>query len=645
MSPTSYQTAPPRVVIITIQLRGVKPGVTFLGLPNDRTNQYILLGDRPPRLRMSLQTLNDVFFAVLEREHPQVMLQRRAEDWVPISSETFHQRTVAISGALQRWGVTRGDRVAILSENRPEWMMADFASLLLGAVTVPIYATLTAEQTAYILRDSSARVIFLSTELQLQKVLSIRQQTMLEKMVVMDATESRDAVPVQELWAGSPRDRDPTPEAVGRAVTADDLATIIYTSGTTGTPKGVMLTHGNMASNLNCSLAEFPVRPGDLSISFLPLSHVTARHVDLALLYRGVTLAHLPFVNQLPRALLELKPTFFVAVPRVYEKIHFQTEQKAQSFPNSAFYKWAISVGRDSLPEILAGQRPESKSWRLADRLVYSKVRAGLGGRIEIFISGGAPLGRELAEWYAAVGIRIHEGYGLTETSPVIAVNTPRAHKIGTVGRPLPNVEVRIAEDGEVLVRGPSVFKQYWNKPKETQEAFVDGWFKTGDIGNLDGDGFLCITDRKKDLIKTSGGKFIAPQPIENSLKHNALIAEAVVLGEKRKFPSVLISPNFPLLEDWARDHDVTFSSRQELVACPEVRVLYEGIVEDLNGNLARFEKLKRVLLVADEFSAEDGTLTASMKLRRKVVAERYRQQIEEMYEQAEAAGGVAASE
>ncbi len=645
MSPTSYQTAPPRVVIITIQLRGVKPGVTFLGLPNDRTNQYILLGDRPPRLRMSLQTLNDVFFAVLEREHPQVMLQRRAEDWVPISSETFHQRTVAISGALQRWGVTRGDRVAILSENRPEWMMADFASLLLGAVTVPIYATLTAEQTAYILRDSSARVIFLSTELQLQKVLSIRQQTMLEKMVVMDATESRDAVPVQELWAGSPRDRDPTPEAVGRAVTADDLATIIYTSGTTGTPKGVMLTHGNMASNLNCSLAEFPVRPGDLSISFLPLSHVTARHVDLALLYRGVTLAHLPFVNQLPRALLELKPTFFVAVPRVYEKIHFQTEQKAQSFPNSAFYKWAISVGRDSLPEILAGQRPESKSWRLADRLVYSKVRAGLGGRIEIFISGGAPLGRELAEWYAAVGIRIHEGYGLTETSPVIAVNTPRAHKIGTVGRPLPNVEVRIAEDGEVLVRGPSVFKQYWNKPKETQEAFVDGWFKTGDIGNLDGDGFLCITDRKKDLIKTSGGKFIAPQPIENSLKHNALIAEAVVLGEKRKFPSVLISPNFPLLEDWARDHDVTFSSRQELVACPEVRVLYEGIVEDLNGNLARFEKLKRVLLVADEFSAEDGTLTASMKLRRRVVAERYRQQIEEMYEQAEAAGGVAASE
>ena len=403
-----------------------------------------------------------------------------------------------------------------------------------------------------------------------------------------------------------------------------------------------MLSHGNMASNLNCSLAEFPVQSGDVSISFLPLSHVTARHVDFALLYRGVTLAYLSVVNQLPQALLEVKPTFFVAVPRVYEKIHFQTEQKAQGFPNSTFYRWALSVGKEHRAEVLAGQMPTSRAWRLADRLVFSKVRAGLGGRIGVFISGGAPLGRELAEWYAAIGIRIHEGYGLTETSPVIAVNTPRAHKIGTVGKPLPNLEVRIADDGEVLVRGPSVFKQYWNKPKETQEAFVDGWFKTGDIGNLDADGFLSITDRKKDLIKTSGGKFIAPQPIENSLKHNALVAEAVVLGEKRKFPAVLISPNFPLLEDWARDHQVTFASRQELVASPEVRGLYEHIVEDLNGNLARFEKLKRVLLVADEFSAEDGTLTASMKLRRRVVAERYRQQIEEMYAQAEEAGPVA---
>jgi len=601
-------------------------------------------------LRMSLRTLNDVFFAVVERQHPQAMLQRLGEEWVAVSSEALRQRVLAASGALRKWGIGKGDRVAILSENRPEWTIADFAALLIGAVSVPIYATLTAEQTAYILRDSGARVAFLSSAAQLQKVRSIQDQTALEKLVVMDAVDDAGAVRMAEMESagqagGNARPEVQALEAAGRTVSPDDLATIIYTSGTTGTPKGVMLTHGNMASNLNCSLAEFPVRPGDVSISFLPLSHVTARHVDFALLYRGVTLAHLAVVTQLPRALLEVKPTFFVAVPRVYEKIHFQTEQKAQGFPNSTFYSWALSVGKENQAEVLAGRKPTSRSWKLADRMLYSKVRAGLGGRIETFISGGAPLGRELAEWYAAIGIRIHEGYGLTETSPVIAVNTPGAHKIGTVGKPLPNLEVRIAEDGEVLVRGPSVFKQYWNKPKETQEAFVDGWFKTGDIGNLDADGFLAITDRKKDLIKTSGGKFIAPQPIENSLKHNVLIAEAVVLGEKRKFPSVLIAPNFPLLEDWARTHELAFASRQELVAQAEVRALYEGIVEELNRNLARFEKLKRVLLVADEFSAENGTLTASMKLRRRVVAERYRQQIEEMYEQAETAGPVSKSE
>jgi long-chain acyl-CoA synthetase len=594
---------------------------------------------------MSLRTINDVFFAVVERQHAKAMLQRLGDEWVPISSDTLRRRVAAVAGGLRRWGIGRGDRVAILSENRPEWTIADFASLLLGAVTVPIYATLTAEQTAYILRDSGARVIFVSSEMQLQKVLSIRDQTALEKLIVMDAVEGAGGVRMSEMESDGSASHDPALEAMARAVSPDDLATIIYTSGTTGTPKGVMLTHGNMASNLSCSLAEFSLQSDDISISFLPLSHVTARHVDFAMLYRGVTLAHLAFVNQLPQALLEVKPTFFVAVPRVYEKIHFQTEQKAQGFPNSTFYNWAMSVGKENRADVLAGRTPTSRAWRVAERLVYSKVRAAMGGRVEVFIAGGAPLGRELAEWYAAIGIRIHEGYGLTETSPVIAVNTPRAHKMGTVGKPLPNVEVRIAEDGEVLVRGPSVFKQYWNKPKETQDAFVDGWFKTGDIGNLDTDGFLSITDRKKDLIKTSGGKFIAPQPIENSLKHNALIAEAVVLGEKRKFPAVLISPNFSLLEEWARDNKVTFASRQELVASSEVRVLYEGIVEDLNGNLARFEKLKKVLLVADEFSTENGTLTASLKLRRHRVEERYRQQIEEMYQLSEAAGRVTTGE
>jgi long-chain acyl-CoA synthetase len=341
-------------------------------------------------------------------------------------------------------------------------------------------------------------------------------------------------------------------------------------------------------------------------------------------------------VDQLPQALQEVRPTIFVGVPRVYEKVHTQVDLKAKGFPKQWIYRWALSVGRAHRAEILAGHVPASLAWRIADWLLYSKVRAGMGDRAQLYISGGAPLGRELAQWFADVSIRIHEGYGLTETSPVIAVNTPEAHKLGTVGKPLPNIEVRIADDGEVLVRGPSVFQGYWSLPEETRNAFVDGWFKTGDIGNIDKDGFLSITDRKKDLIKTSGGKFIAPQPMENSLKHHALIAEAVVLGDKRKFPAALICPYFPLLEDWARNNSIAFSSRRELVAAPKVLALYEAIIADFNQNLARFEQLKKIILVAEEFSAEDGTLTASMKLKRRVVEDRYKREIEEMYAAAE---------
>ena len=333
---------------------------------------------------------------------------------------------------------------------------------------------------------------------------------------------------------------DPETEAFARSIQPDDLATIIYTSGTTGISKGAMLTHGNMASNIACSLLGFDMHPGLTSISFLPLSHVTARHVDFAMLYHGVTLAYCPFMENLPETLLEVRPTLCVSVPRVYEKIYAKTEMQgprlsqALDLPLGAFRGPRQQTGNSRR------RNSHFASWKLANKLVFSKIRDGLGGRVETFISGGAPLGRELAEWFATVGIRIHEGYGLTETSPVIAVNTPVNHRIGTVGKILPNLEVRIAEDGEILVRGPSVFKGYWNRPEETQNAFQDGWFKTGDIGHIDADGFLSVTDRKKELIKTSGGKFIAPQPIENSLKLNPLVGTAAILGDKRKFAFVI---------------------------------------------------------------------------------------------------------
>jgi len=353
-----------------------------------------------------------------------------------------------------------------------------------------------------------------------------------------------------------------------------------------------------------------------------------------------VVLAYCPDLARLAQVLAEVQPNIFIAVPRVYEKIRQQVILKTVGFPKTAIYRWALSVGRAHRDETLAEIRPSTLSWKIADKLVFSKVRKGMGGKAEEFVSGGAPLGRELAEWYADIGIPIHEGYGLTETSPVIAVNTPRINKLGTVGKPLANVEVRIADDGEVLVRGPSIFKGYWNRPDETAAAFIDGWFKTGDIGDLDSEGFLSITDRKKDLIKTSGGKFIAPQPIENSLKLNPLIGTAVVIGDRRKFPAVLISPFFPVLEDWARANEVEITSRESLVAHAKVQALYEGVVEETNRNLARFEKLKRVLIVPEEFSAADGTLTHTLKVKRRGIEDRYRTLIDEMYAKAESSGG-----
>ena len=590
---------------------------------------------------MSLKNLNDILLKVSLSRRDRVMLQKGALGWAPISAAEIYRSVVGLARMLESWGIRKGDRVAILSENRPEWTITDFAALALGAVTVPIYSTQTADQTAFVLNNSGTRVIAVSTKSQLEKVLTIQPRTPVEKIMVMDAVETAHAVHMQGLMLHGPTGDDSEFNARAQSIAPDDLATIIYTSGTTGTPKGVMLTHGNMASNIACSMEAFGFGEKDeVSVSFLPLSHVTARHVDFALLYRGVVLAYCPDISQLAQALAEVRPNIFIAVPRVYEKIRQQVVLKTVGFPKSAIYRWALSVGHTHRSEILVGKRPTSMSWKIADRLVFSKVRAGMGGNAEEFISGGAPLGRELAEWYADIGIPIHEGYGLTETSPVIAVNTPAAHKIGTVGKPLANVEVKIAEDGEVLVRGPSIFSGYWNRPDETQAVFVDGWFKTGDIGDLASDGFLSITDRKKDLIKTSGGKFIAPQPIENSLKLNPLIGTAVVIGDRRKFPAVLISPHFPVLEDWAHANQIEFASRQMLVANLKVQALYDGIIAELNSNLARFEKLKRVLLIPEEFSAADGTLTHTFKVRRRGIEDRYRSLIDEMYAKAEMPGG-----
>lgn len=583
-----------------------------------------------------LKTMNDVLVLATGRGTREIMLWQDGKDWRPITSDELYGRVRALAEVLKGWGVGKGDRVALLSENRWEWPVCDFATLAIGAVDVPLYATLTPEQIGYMLRDSGPKVAIVSSKEQYEKLIAAGEMPSLEHVVVMDAGEFDGAESLSRLLAaaGTLERKDAAFENMLRSVEPNDLATIIYTSGTTGESKGVMLTHGNLASNVNVSTGDLGFSDTDTCISFLPLSHVTARHVDYALMCHGSRLAYCPRFDLLPEAMQAVQPTIFIAVPRVYEKIRHAVEGKsATSALRKRLLGWALAVGKRHRAEILVGQTPTSGSWRIANRIVFSKIRSAFGGRVKIFSSGGAPLGMDTAGWFADAGIRIFEGYGLTETSPVIAVNYPHAHKIGSVGRPLPNVDSRFAPDGELEVHGPAVFPGYWNKDKETKEAFTDdGWFRTGDIGRVDDDGFLFITDRKKELLKTSGGKLIAPQPIENKLKAHSFVAQAALVGDKHKFASVLISPNFPLLETWAKEQGLASADRVALVRDPLVMQMYQGIVDKVNSQLANFESIKRVCIVSEEWTVEQGELTPSMKLKRRVIEMKYATQIRSFY-------------
>ena len=582
-----------------------------------------------------LETLNDVLRLACERGERTAMQYQAADgSWQRISGDELRRRVHALTNVLQRWGVRKGDRIVLLSENRWEWPVVDFAALAHGAVDVPLYATVTAEQVGYMLRDCGAKIAFVSTREQLQKLRQAGDLPTLEHIVLMDD----DAVVGAESFSGLMQERVAAhaEEAATSQVMASDPATIIYTSGTTGEPKGVVLTHGNFAANLNVSTLDFNFDESDSCISFLPLSHVTARHVDYVLLARGASLAYLAKFDQLPTAMKELRPTVFVSVPRVYEKIRHAVESKAGASPvRSRLLKLAQSIGSVHRDETLQGVSPSGLAWKIADGLVFAKVREAFGGRVRTFIAGGAPLGLETTGWFGDVGIRVLEGYGLTETSPVIALNTPKASRLGTVGRVLPNLEARLAADGELEVKGPSIFETYWQHPKETAEAFTaDGYFKTGDIGTIDADGFLTITDRKKELLKTSGGKLIAPQPIENRLKGNALIAHAALVGDGQKFASVLLSPNFEALDGWAKSRGVNTGDRGALVRDAKVQQLYQDIVNQVNGTLAQYETMKKVAVVPEEWSIESGELTPSMKLKRRVIESNYAGQIRSFYQE-----------
>jgi len=560
--------------------------------------------------------------------------------YVDVSHREALERVHNAALALQAMGLAKGDRVALFSENRVEWALADLAILSAGCITVPVYPTVPPSQVAYILSDSEARAVFVSTPALMEKLRACRGRVPHVQHVICFDPEGTDddAIPFDALIERG-RMVDPKPAYGDMIATIGkyDWASIIYTSGTTGDPKGVILTHWNFMSNVRAALQVFEIGPTDTCLSFLPLSHSFERTAGYyVMMTAGATIAYAESVDTVADNMGEARPTVMLSVPRLYEKMYarvLDTVEKGSPTKQKIFH-WAVASGRRYVSEKLAGgvSPVTAVKRRVASALAFRKLQARTGGRMRFFVSGGAPLSREIAEFFYAAGLPILEGYGVTETTPVVSANTFENFRFGTVGKPIPGVDVRIAEDGEILVRGDNVMQGYYKKPEATNEAIKDGWYYTGDIGHIDADGFVVITDRKKDLIVTAGGKNVAPQPIENKLKQSPFIGEAVLFGDRRRFISVLIVPAFEKLEAWASGEGISFHDRAELVAAARVRDLYAQELAAVNADLANYEQPKKFVLVARELTVEDGDLTPSLKVKRRVVEQKYKGQIDALY-------------
>jgi len=586
-------------------------------------------------LMTEVSTLYDIFTGLAASGKDAVQIRRDGPgQWSSISARDFGFTVRCLSLGLNALGMQPGDRVAILSENRPEWATTDYAIVCAGALSVPVYPTLPADQIVALLRDCGAKIVVVSTEEQLAKIRSIRAECPALDHVISIEAEPPDE-PGYERWMktvdrgrGNLEMGSTVFEARGGRISPADPCTIIYTSGTTGEPKGAVLTHGNFVSNVRACCEVVGFAPGSIALSFLPLSHVFERMLDYAFAYRLSTSAYLGDLAVLRDALVELQPTVFGAVPRVYEKIYSAVrESVASSGVKRRIFAFAAKQGRLRLRRREQGEEnPTSLGIRIADRLVFAKLRARLGRRFQFAVSGGAPLSRELAEFFWGAGVTIYEGYGLTETSPVISVNGPRAWRLGTVGRPVPGVEVKIAGDGEILTRGPHIMQGYFGKPAETAEAIdPDGWFRTGDVGELD-DGFLRITDRKKDVIVLSGGKKAAPQPIENALKQSPLIEIPIVIGNRRKFAAALIVPNFDALK--------RLGLGGKALDGPEVRQAFQKEIDAYNAGKAHHEQIRAFALLDRDLTLDAGEITPTMKVKRRVIEEKFRPVIDRMYEE-----------
>jgi long-chain acyl-CoA synthetase len=599
------------------------------------------------RAEDDVRTIADLPFHVLGRFPKPLLVGRcRGGSVEGVSNREFFEQVRDLALGLAAIGVTAGDRVAILSESRPEWLLTDLAVLTAGAVTVPVYQTLSAGQARHILQDSGAKVVVASNRIQVEKVQDIRHLIpSLECVVVIDESDgggasvlslatvmARGHQRVMAEWGAGRDFRD-----AARAIEPDRLATIIYTSGTTGQPKGVMLTHGNLVSNMRAATMVLDVGHEDVALSFLPLSHSFERMASYVYLFAGVTVIFAESMDTVGRDIAAVRPTLITGVPRAYEKMQARVFERALAGPSAraALFRWAVRAGTAKSKARLRGRAVgplTALKATVADRLVFSKIRAALGNRIRFVVSGSAPLGVDTAEFFHAVGVPVIEGYGLTETAPILTVNPPDAPRVGTVGKPVEGVEIRIAADGEILARGPNLMAGYYNNPGATAEAVREGWFHTGDIGHVDAEGYLTITDRKKDVLVTSGGKKIAPQPIEAVLKRSPLVSEAIVLGDRRKYAVALVAPDFRELERRLRDLGRPPGERDELVSRPDVVALYQEIVDALNRELAQFERIKKIALLPAEFTIESGELTPTMKIRRKVIEEKWRQVIERLY-------------
>ncbi|HYU08322.1 MAG TPA: long-chain fatty acid--CoA ligase [Gemmatimonadales bacterium] len=595
---------------------------------------------------MNRGTLTQLFFTTVDR-HAGLAAAFRSKvggAWVSITHREALERVQAISLGLRELGIRPGDKVAIISENRPEWALSDYACLCARATDVPIYPTLTAKQTEYILRDSESVAAFCSTTAQVDKVLEAKSALPgLKHVVAFDSAAAAQRPGVTALAALEAKGRAAAPghpQWKQEALTAqpDDLATLIYTSGTTGDPKGVMLSHHNIWSNVQAVLQMIPIGSGDECLSMLPLSHSYERMVDYTLFQAGVIINFAESFDTVATNLGEAKPTVVLSVPRLYEKVYARVLENALSgsaIKRTVFF-WAKRTGEQWATLSLAGLPIPGGlaiKKKVADRLVFAKLQARTGGRIRFFVSGAAPLSADIAKFFYSAGLPIIEGYGLTESSPVLTLNPLDRIKLGTVGRAIPGVELRIAQDGEILARGPNIMQGYYKLPDATKETIdAEGWLHTGDIGELDSDGYLKITDRKKELIKTAGGKYIAPQPIEGMVKRNKFVANAVLYGDRRKFPIVLVVPNFDNLERWARERNLTYGTRAELIQLPDVQAKVEREVMSTLRELAKFETPKKVVLLENDFTIESGELTPTLKVKRRVVEKRYKDVIDTAY-------------